>query len=148
MLSALLMLASCGALPDEVSVSGFSSEYDFLGGDDLKGLGSEDGTSTGAMVTATYKLKPTQIQIVQQPIPPIQIPKNLDAQGLLETARAEADKAVKGATKDFEQFSIQKIEDLLGVPISSFTSGSLLIVVILLLLVLLLRRKNHSTKPE
>jgi hypothetical protein len=56
--------AACVVLPDEVSVSGMQSDYDYLGGDDLKGLGSENGASTGVMVTATYKLKPQQVQLV------------------------------------------------------------------------------------
>lgn len=60
----LVLLAACAALPDEVAVSTFSSEFDYLGGTDLKGLGSETGQSTGVMVTGTYKLKPTQVQLL------------------------------------------------------------------------------------
>jgi len=59
------LLVSCAVLPDEIAVSTFTNEYDYLGGTDLKGLGSETGNSTGVMVTGTYKLKPTQMQIVQ-----------------------------------------------------------------------------------
>lgn len=60
----LVLLAACAALPDEVAVSTFTSEFDYLGGDDLKGLGSETGQNTGVMVTGTYKLKPTQVQLL------------------------------------------------------------------------------------
>ncbi len=58
------LLAACKAMPDEIAVSTFTNEYDYLGGDDLKGLGSQDGTSTGIALTATYKLKPQQVQLV------------------------------------------------------------------------------------
>lgn len=149
-LSALLVLASCGALPDEVSVSGFSSEYDFLGGDNLKGLGSEDGTSTGAMVTATYKIKPTQIQIVQQPNAPIRVPDDLDAQKLLGKAEEKLDNAVGKAADDLKGLSMRKIEDFLEIPISSLGSKGVLAasIVAILLLLLILRRKRQPTTPE
>lgn len=62
-----LSLYSCAALPDEVSVGGFTSEYDFLGANSLKGDGNETGTNQGVMLTATYKLKPQSIVIQNLP---------------------------------------------------------------------------------
>lgn len=62
-----LSLCSCEALPDEISVGGFTSEYDFLGANSLKGDGNETGNQQGVMVTATYKLKPQTIRL-QNPI--------------------------------------------------------------------------------
>lgn len=62
----LLLAGACGVLPDEVAVSGFRSEYDFLGGGNLKELGADEGDSVGIAVTATYKLKPQDVRIVSQ----------------------------------------------------------------------------------
>lgn len=58
------LLTACAALPDEVSASGYSSRYDFLSGNSLKEGGSDVGEETGVMLTATYKLKPQSIRIV------------------------------------------------------------------------------------
>lgn len=64
----LPLLASCVALPDEIAVSGLQNDYDYLGGTDLKGLGSDNGQSTGFIVTATYKLKPQEVRLLN-PVP-------------------------------------------------------------------------------
>ncbi len=61
----LIFLFSCGAVPDEVSASGFSSRYEFLGAGSLKGDGNDYGDERGVMLTATYKLKPQTIRIVE-----------------------------------------------------------------------------------
>jgi len=62
----VLLAGACGALPDEIAVSGFRSEYDFLGGANLKELGADEGDSVGVAVIATYKLKPQDVRIVSQ----------------------------------------------------------------------------------
>ena len=61
----LVIAGACGAVPDEVSVSGFSSRYEFLGAGSLKGDGNDYGGENGVMLTATYKLKPQSIRIVE-----------------------------------------------------------------------------------
>ena len=71
------LLASCEMVPDEVSASGFTSRYDFLGANSLKGDGNEVGNEQGIMLTATYKLKPQSIRLVE-PIRIIQQPSVLD----------------------------------------------------------------------
>lgn len=60
-----LLLNACAAMPDEVSASGYSSRYDFLSGTSLKEGGSDTGEEAGVIVTATYKLKPQSIRIVE-----------------------------------------------------------------------------------
>lgn len=86
------LLVSCAALPDEIAVSTFTNEYDYLGGTDLKGLGSETGNSTGVMVTGTYKLKPTQMQIVQ----PVNV-RQWSPDQLIDRAEQAADRTIEKA---------------------------------------------------
>lgn len=88
----VVLFVSCAVLPDEIAVSTFTNEYDYLGGTDLKGLGSETGNSTGVMVTGTYKLKPTQMQIVQ----PVNVRQWAPDQ-LIDRAEQAAERAVEKA---------------------------------------------------
>lgn len=106
--SAVFVLASaCSFLPDEVSVSTFTNEYDYLGGDDLKGLGSQDGTSTGVAVTATYKLKPQQVQLVPYSAPVPRPPSNFAddlTDGLKDGVKDGLAQAKDAALADAKQF--------------------------------------------
>lgn len=72
-----MLLSSCGLIPDEVSASGFSSRYDYLGANSLKGEGDQVGNEQGMMLTATYKLKPQSIRIIE-PVRFIQQPNVTD----------------------------------------------------------------------
>lgn len=86
-----LLAASCAVLPDEVAVNTFTNQYDYLGGGDLKGLGSEEGNSTGVGVTATYKLRPTQVQVVSaQPVRVPEVPSLQNVGKMLWDATSES----------------------------------------------------------
>ena len=89
---ALLSLASCEAVPDEIQVQTTASQYDYLGGDSHICLKSMDGESYGGSITAIYKLKPTRVQIVESP-----------AKGFIDDIRE--------STKDFGKEAINDLKD-------------------------------------
>ncbi len=102
-----LLLAACSAVPDEVAVTTSANQFDYLGASPSpygKIFDNEDGESYGVAVTATYKLKPQRVTIVD----PVRAPPIYDS---FDSAGQFARNLGNDALEDLDKRAQKKLED-------------------------------------